>query len=106
MDKKARLEAQKQLAAIDEEINRQKIEGRNSPNTARVLLLGQSRSGATVYMANCHPAESLTCALRGPSLVISPNPARLKRALRFPLSFRHCVRGYIPCCGPKISCKK
>ncbi|KDR75295.1 hypothetical protein GALMADRAFT_268845 [Galerina marginata CBS 339.88] len=48
----AEAEAQKRSDAIDEEINRQRIENKKAPKSVRVLLLGQSESGKSTTLKN------------------------------------------------------
>ncbi|PPQ98404.1 hypothetical protein CVT24_004083 [Panaeolus cyanescens] len=46
------LEEKKRSDAIDEEINRQKLENKKAPRCVRVLLLGQSESGKSTTLKN------------------------------------------------------
>ncbi|KAJ3507338.1 hypothetical protein NLJ89_g6356 [Agrocybe chaxingu] len=48
----AQAEAQKRSDAIDEEINRQRLENKKAPKPVRVLLLGQSESGKSTTLKN------------------------------------------------------
>ncbi|KAF8973195.1 guanine nucleotide-binding protein alpha-4 subunit [Flammula alnicola] len=48
----AQAEAQQRSDAIDEEINRQRIEMKKAPKCVRVLLLGQSESGKSTTLKN------------------------------------------------------